>query len=243
MSGLPDLVISNSRSGLDHARSHGFPEDRSIVIPNGIDTDQFRPEPEARRRLRAELGVADCESLIGLVGRLDPMKDHPSFLRAAARSAQARGDVRFVCVGPGGTSVVHGLRSLADELGLGERVVWAGPRSDMPCVYNALDLTVSSSAYGEGFPNVLGEAMACGTPCVATDVGDSPWVIGDCGEIVAVRDPIALAAGISRMLDRIAAGNITPEQIRGRVVAHFSRRVLLDNTEAALAGLWGGESG
>ena len=107
----------------------------------------------------------------------------------------------------------------------------------MPCVYNALDLVVSSSAYGEGFPNVLGEAMACGTPCVATDVADSAWVVGDCGEIVAVRDPVALAVAISRMLDRIADGNIIPEQIRGRVVARFSRRVLLDKTEAALSRL------
>ena len=92
MSRLPDLIIANSHAGLDYARSKGFPNDRSIVIPNGFDTERFRPDPEARQRLRAELGVADCESLIGLVGRLDPMKDHPTFLQAAARiSANTQG--------------------------------------------------------------------------------------------------------------------------------------------------------
>lgn len=233
---LPDLIIANSHAGLNYARSKGFPNDRAIVIPNGFDTERFRPDTEARQRLRAELGVAACESLIGLVGRLDPVKDYPSFLRAASLLAQTRRDLRFVCVGPGPEPYSGGLRTLADSLGLGRQVLWAGPRDVMPAVYNGLDLLVSSSI-SEGFSNVLGEAMACGTPCVATDVGDSAWVVGDCGEIVAASNPVTLAAAVSRMLDRIAARNITPGQIRGRVVAHFSRESLLDSTEAALSRL------
>lgn len=239
MSHIPDLIIANSRAGLDHARSNGFPDDRSIVIPNGIDTELFRPDPESRQRVRAELGVSGSEMLIGLVGRLDVMKDHPTFLRAAARLARVRADVRFVCVGPGKDQYACEIRALADSLGLASRIIWAGARGDMPAVYNALDMLVSSSSFGEGFPNVLGEAMACGTPCVVTHVGDSPWVVGDCGEIVMPRDPVALDAAITRMLDRIAAGDIHPDRVRDRILTHFALSRAVDSTEAALLKLCG----
>ena len=240
LSGLPDLVISNSRSGLDHAQTNGFPAgDRSVVIPNGIDTERYHPDPEAGRRVRAELGIAADEPLVGIVGRLDPKKDHPSFLKAAAILAEARPKVRFVCVGPGPEPYARELRALSDSLGLGSRVAWTGPRADMKDVYNALDLLALSSLF-EGFPNVLGEAMACGKPCVATDAGDSSWVVGDCGQVIPHSDPAALASAMARTLDRISAGEISPECIRGRVVANFSRARLVDATEAALLGLRGG---
>ena len=117
--------------------------------------------------------------------------------------------------------------------------MWVGPRSDMACVYNALDLLVSSSAYGEGFPNVLGEAMACGTPCVATDVGDSALVLGDVGEVSSPDDPKAVHAAAARMLNRIVAGEVTPERVRGRILDHFSIDRHLDLTEIALLRLCG----
>ena len=150
------------------------------VIPNGIDTSRFREMPGSGARLRALWGVRDDQILIGLVGRLDYMKDHPTFLRAAAKLTHHNDSVRFVCVGGGPISYAAQLKDLSSELGLHDRIVWAGDQDDMPSVYSALDLLVSSSS-GEGFSNVIGEAMACGVPCVVTDVGDSALIVGETG--------------------------------------------------------------
>ena len=148
LSRFADMIIVNSRAGMDYAVANGFPKNRMVVIPNGIDTERYCPEPEARPRVRAEWGVTEDEKLIGLVGRLDPMKDHPTFLRAASLLSQERDDVRFVCVGDGPAGYRRELRMLAESLGLVQRLTWAGVRKDMPDVYKSLDMVSSSSAYG-----------------------------------------------------------------------------------------------
>src|SRR5262249_13039612 len=147
--------------------SQGFPADRMIVIPNGIDTERFRVDLDARRRVRAEWCVGEEEKLVGLVGRIDPVKDHPTFLRAAALVRRERADVRFVCVGSGQETHAQALLELAEQLGLQGRVLWTGARHDMPSVYNALDILCSAS-FVEGFSNSIGEAMSCGVVSVVT---------------------------------------------------------------------------
>jgi glycosyltransferase involved in cell wall biosynthesis len=201
------------------------------VIPNGIDTQRFRPDPEARRRVRSEWGIQDHEQVIGIVGWLRPMKDHPTFLQAASLLAQERNHLRFVCVGAGPAEYRDSLLQLTRSLKLTEHVTWLGGRSDMPAVFNALDLLVSSSAFGEGFGNVIAEAMACGVPCVVTDVGDSKWVVGDTGEVVPPRDPVALVKASGKLLDRIPH---TPTQTRRRIVEQFSVEKLVADTEEVL---------
>ena len=203
-----------------------------LFIPNGIDTEWFRSDPEARQRIRTEWGLTESEKLIGLVGRLDPMKDHPTFLRAAAMLSQERGDVRFVCVGDGPTDYRRELSALGKELGLTQRLIWAGVREDIPAVYNALDIVTSSSSYGEGFPNVVGEAMACEVPCVATDVGDSAWIVGETGVVVSPKDPEALAAGWKTSLAR--HGSEMALEARLRVEENFSVERLIEQTERAI---------
>ncbi|NLU50543.1 MAG: glycosyltransferase [Syntrophomonadaceae bacterium] len=231
LSRFADLIITNSHAGFDYAAKNGFPKSKMVVIPNGIDTDRFRPDPEAGRLLRMEWGVADNEKLIGLVGRLDPMKDHPTFLRAAALLRNERKDVRFVCVGDGATDYRKKLQALGKELGLEECLIWAGTRGDMFAVYNALDIA-SSTSYGEGFPNVIGEAMACGVPCVVTDVGDSSWIVGDVGVVVPPRDPHALAAGLKIALAQWP--NKGGFSGRDRISHCFSVQLLIHATENAL---------
>jgi len=231
LSRFADLIIANSRTGLYVAVADGFPKNKMVAIPNGIDTEWFRPDPVARQRVRAEWGVTEGEKLFGLVGRLDPMKDHPTFLRAATRLLQEQEDVRFVCVGEGPVDYRRELHALSEELGLSQRLVWAGMRKDMPAVYNALDLATSSS-YGEGFPNVVGEAMACGVPCVVTDTGDSAWIVGETGVVVPPKDPEALAAGWKASLARDRSE--VALKARLRIKENFSTRQMAEKTEETI---------
>jgi glycosyltransferase involved in cell wall biosynthesis len=225
-----DLIIANSEAGRRMHVADGYPCQTTIVIPNGIDTSRFSPNPEAREQIRAQWGVGEGEALIGLVGRLDPQKDHETFFQAAAMLLQERSHVRFVCVGDGPSEYRAALRKLAGKLGLDGHIVWAGARADVHNSYSALDLLVSSSSFGEGFPNVIGEAMACGLPCVATDVGDSALVIGGLGEVVKPKDPVALKEGIKRVL----GSKPHAAEIRGRIVERFSLDSLVLASEQAL---------
>jgi glycosyltransferase involved in cell wall biosynthesis len=223
LSRFADLIICNSRAGLEHAIGRGFPRTRMTVIPNGIDTERFKPDCVGRARVRKEWQVQEQEILIGLVARLDAMKDHPTFLRAAALLLAQRADVRFVCVGGGTPAYTAQLQQLATDLGLNRALIWAGERSDMPDVFSALDLGVSSSS-GEGFSNTIAEAMACEVPCVVTDVGDSALIVGSTGEVVSSGSPEALCAGFCRLLARTEAG--LRQQARSLIVERFTDEVL-----------------
>ena len=228
-----DLVVYNSFAGRDYALARGFSRRNAAVVPNGIDVDRFRPDPGGGRRVRCEWGVAPGARLVGLVGRLDPMKDHATFLRAAALLRREDPGVRFACVGEGPDGCARGLRGMAVQLGLDDSLVWAGARDDMPAVYAALDLLALSSR-GEGFPNVVGEAMACGVPCAVTDVGDAARIVGDTGEVVPPEDPAALAAGLQRLLAEPAA------QLRGRG-GRCRERIVREYPLAAMAAATGRE--
>jgi glycosyltransferase involved in cell wall biosynthesis len=227
-----DLIIVNSHAGRDYHLKHGFPEGKMVVVHNGIDTERFIPSPEARSRVRKEWGIADNEKLIGIVARLDPMKDHPTFLKAASLLAKEQDNVRFVCVGDGPEPYKSELKRLSRELGLESKLIWAGAHSDMPAVYNAMDVAASSS-FGEGFSNVIGEAMACGVPCVATDVGDSALIVGDAGAIAPPRNPEALARSLGQMLsiDKSAISSKT----RKRIKEKYDLIHLIDFTESVLS--------
>lgn len=236
LSSTVPLLISNSQAGLQACRTLGYRCQRFEVIPNGIDTARFQPSAEARAALRAEWGVTPEQTLIGIVARLSAMKDHPNFLRAAARLVKTRDDVRFVCVGTGPDSYRLELQALAQDLGLANHLTWAGERSDVPAVHSALDILTSSSSFGEGFSNAIGEAMACETPCVATDIGDAKWVIGDTGVVVEPHSPEALCRGWQAALDlpadeRSALGVAGRERIK----THFSTAHLIDRSEQLLA--------
>ncbi len=222
------LMISNSEAGDANLKAQGYRCQRNVVIYDGIDIEQFRPDSEARVRVRTEWATLDNEKLIGLVGRLDPVKGHPTFLKAAALLADERKDIRFICVGDGPQTYRIQLQRLSQELGLTGRLQWIGVRRDMPAVYNALDM-VCSPSYDEGFNNVIGEAMACGVPCVVTDVGDPAKIVGDAGVVVPPGDPSLLAKGLSAMLQKLS--EIKPLLLRERIVRRFSVETMMGATE------------
>jgi len=229
-----DLIVFNSNAGRDYYLTLGFPGDTMTVIHNGFDTERFKPDRGARARTRAEWDVSEDAALVGIVGRLDPMKDHPTFLKAAALLLTERPDVRFACVGEGPEPYAGELRRAAERLGLSGRLIWAGARADMTAVYNAFDV-VASSSYGEGFPNVIGEAMACGVPCVVTDVGDAALLVGATGAVVPPHDPAALAGALASCL-----AGVTQESglaARRRIVEEFSLGGLIRQTEGAMLAL------
>ena len=135
---------------------------------------------------------------------------------------------KFACIGDGTDSAA--LHEIADAEGIADQTIWSGGRADMPAVYNALDICVSSSVSGEGFPNAVAESMACGTPCVATDVGDSALLVGDAGIIVPAGDPDALADGIVALIaDR---QQYSRERVRQRITDNFGLDRLAYRTEA-----------
>ena len=200
LSGVPDAVVANAAAGqADHAR-FGYRPRRWACIPNGVDTDRFRPLPDQRAALRAALGVAPDGPVIGMVARRHKQKDHPTFLDAARLFRQTRPDARFVLAGLGCEPGAEPMAGMIRARGLEGSVSLLGVRADLPRIYPAFDLACLSSAFGEGTPNVLIEALACGIPCVATDVGDSRQVVGPCGRIVPPGDPAALAAAWGEVL-------------------------------------------
>ena len=233
LSRWPDLLIANSHSGARYYATQGYPSDRIQVVPNGIDTERFQPDAEARARVRREFGIADDEILFGIVGRLSPMKDYATFLRAAA---QVKGKVKFLAIGGGTSDYGDQMRALAEQLGLSSKLIWSAPRSDMPEVFSALDALVSSSAFGEGFSNVAGEAMACGTPCIVTDVGDSARLVADTGFSVPPRDPDALAQAMQRFADLKHEDHcILAERARTRIVEHFTLPIMIERTREVIS--------
>lgn len=236
---LADRIIANSEAGAAHHASLGYPHARIRVIPNGIDTERFRFDAAGRVRLRGEWHVDDHCTLVGLVGRIDPMKDHATFMRAAASLAARDDRLRFVCVGGGDSRFAQGIKALATRLGLDARLVWAGPRNDMAAVFSALDIAVSSSC-GEGFSNVIAEAMACGRPCVVTDVGDSARIVGACGAVVEAGDPQALADAIARVRRKLEDPGEAARlhaAARTRIEESYSLDALLRNSEQAFRAL------
>ena len=230
LSRFPRSIVANSFAGRDYVATMGFPRAKIEVIPNGIDTHRFGTVAAAGESLRSQwLGTGRV--LIGMAARLDPMKDHGTFLHAARRLVTAMPDVRFVCIGGGTAQSAAELRRTAADLGLQDSVVWAGERHDMPVVYRALDFATLTSAFGEGFPNAVGEAMACGRPCVVTDVGDAVELVGPTGAAVPRRDPAALADAWQRLASLpVAELEALGRAARQRILDRFSIDAMIART-------------
>jgi glycosyltransferase involved in cell wall biosynthesis len=213
LSRWPDVVVANSEAGANFHAAHGYRARRMIVIPNGIDTDKFRPDPTARSAVRAELGLGDKVVAVH-VARVDPMKDHATFLAAMTSLP----DIFGLMVGAG-----------TEAFACPPNVRALGVRRDVERVYAAADLVVSSSTYGEGFSNVLAEGMSAGLVPVATDVGDARRIVGPVGHVAVPRDPAALAAAIKAEASLSADGRRDRGlQARARIIGSFARARAID---------------
>jgi glycosyltransferase involved in cell wall biosynthesis len=234
LSGLADLAISNSEAGRVQAVEDGYRAEIRVV-PNGIDTNAFVFDEKTGQGVRQHLGIPEDATLIGMVARHDPMKGYEIFLEAAALYLSVHPDAYFLLVGDGESSYTESLKRKATSLQLTDRVIWAGRMSDVAACYSAMDVFTSSSLYGEGFSNSIGEAMSCGLTCVVTDVGDSSRIVGSTGIVVPANSPQDLAQGWLKSRELLDGGSKRFRPLcRDRIIAHFSDENMVTLTEASL---------
>jgi glycosyltransferase involved in cell wall biosynthesis len=206
-------ILVNSYAGLKAHGRLGYDTARMLVVPNGFELSRFRPHAPSYQEVRQELGLGPETRLVGMLARFDPQKDHETFLRAAQLVSKRLPEAIFLLAGNG---LHHDNPAFAQLLAANpinpERLRILGERPDAPRLLAALDVYVSSSAFGEGFANAIGEAMACGVPCVVTDVGDSAFIVGETGLVVQPRQPQDLSRAIEEMLTWPHSGRVS----RGR---------------------------
>lgn len=199
LSRLAASIVYNSRVGLSQHQAIGYAHRSVEVIPNGFDVERFRPDPQARASVRAELGLAPATCAIGLVARYHPVKDHAALVMAAGTLRREGVDLALIMAGSDVVGQNPELAATIAAAGIASRTLLLGERLDVARILAGLDIAVLCSR-SEGFPNALGEAMACGVPCVATDVGDCRFLLGAGGIIVPPRDPGALADALRHLI-------------------------------------------
>jgi glycosyltransferase involved in cell wall biosynthesis len=223
LSRLPSKIVFVSQSSQQQHQALGYSDRHSDVIPNGFDTSLFMPSPTAKLALRSELGLPENAFLIGAIGRNHPMKDHANFIQAAALLHAQQPEIHFLLIGKELNGNNLTLVEQIKKLNIKDHFHLLGERNDISRLTAALDICSLSSAYGEAFPLVIGEAMSCGVPCVVTDVGDSGWIVGDTGRVVPPKNAPALAAAWQELveLDPQAREELG-KMARKRVIEDFS---------------------
>jgi glycosyltransferase involved in cell wall biosynthesis len=207
LSWLPQRITYNSQLSAQQHEAVGYSKKSTQLIANGFDLAKWQPGTPTR-------------ALIGRFGRNAPMKDYPTFIAAAKLIHAKHPEAKFIIVG-----------AETETLDVPSFIEVLGERHDLPQLTASLNIAVSSSAFGEGFPNVIGEAMACAVPVVATDIGDTRWVMGETGRVVPPRDPQALANACLEILDK---GFTKDLAARERIERHFSLTSVLGQFESLI---------
>jgi glycosyltransferase involved in cell wall biosynthesis len=200
LSSKVEKVIFSAEKGQKQHIQLGYDPTNGAAIGDNFDLAKYKPASNPQFNLRSSLGLPEDSILIGSVARYHPMKDHANLIEGAAILIANDPKVHFVLVGPNVDQQNPALSAQIAKLGIADQVHLLGERQDIPDVMTSFDIFTTSSAYGESFPNVLGEAMSCQIPCVATDIGDSRTVIGDTGVVVPPKDPQALADAWQKLI-------------------------------------------
>lgn len=225
---IPKRIISCSAKAKDIHVAVGYCEHKLHVIPNGFELDRFVPDSTARTSVRKELGLPTKVPLVGLIARFHSQKNQIGFIEAAERVALQHPDVHFILAGKDVDYENTILKSLIHKKGLQKNIHLMGSRDDIPRLMAALDVLASTS-HGEAFPNVLGEAMACGVPCVVTDVGDSADIVGNTGRVVEAGDMAGMAIELLSILQMSEAEKLAlGQKARARVVANYDINHVVD---------------
>ena len=229
---VPDSIVCAAEASRRTHVAVGYDADRMVVIPNGFDLASLVATADQRNALREQCGFDANDVVIGSLGRFNPDKDQENFVRAAGLLAQQHGQVRFLLVGRDLDAGNAELARWLAQTGHANRFVLLGERADVPVCLAAMDIFCLSSRT-EGFPNVVGEAMAMGLPCVVTDVGDAAMLVADAGVVVPKENSVSLAQGLARILE------MTPDvrqqlgqKAKARVHAEFTMERACERFEA-----------
>lgn len=229
---IPLKIICCAEKAMQvHAR-YGYDKSKMVVINNGYNLSLFKPDSDARNRVRAELKLSDDTLLLGMVGRFNVQKNHKGLLDSLRQLKEQEVEFKCALVGAGMNQVNADLSTWIEKAGLVNDVLLLDQRSDIPAIMNAMDIHVFSSSFGEGFPNVLAEAMACGTPCVTTDVGDAALIVGETGWVVPVNDTDSFSNAVYMAVNEWSENFIAWESRKNsaikRVEDNFSLAKMVD---------------
>jgi glycosyltransferase involved in cell wall biosynthesis len=234
---IPVRIVCCSEVSRQIHRRLGYAAEKLDIIPNGVDLEQFKPDPTARVSLRRELGIPPGTLLIGIAARFHPHKDHWNFLQAAAQLHRQIPESHFLLCGLNITWQNRQLAGWIQTVGLRDCCHLLGVRRDMSRLFAGVDIATLSSLT-EAFPTAIGEAMACGTPCVVTDVGDSALIVDDADRVVAPGDPDALAMAWRKLIE---VGPVVRHWLgiaaRSRIQQHFALPAVVERYQAMYAQL------
>ena len=208
----PNIIINNSKAGLNFHKKIGF-KNKHIIISNGIDTNKFKPNDQFRKAFRNKYKIHKNARVLLCIGRNDPMKDHSTLLKSFKQIRKNFSSVILILAGLGTENIkkINGMITL-------------GPRHDIEHIYAASDIIISSSAFGEGFSNALAEGMSSKLIPIATNIGDSKYILGDVGKIINQRNPKELYCAIKETI-KLDNNIFENEKIlaRMRIINNFSK--------------------
>ena len=219
-----DAVIYNSITSRSQHEAAGYCSSQSVVIPNGFDTNAFSPSNDFRLQFRKENNIPASAIVFGNVARYHHIKNHHGLIEAFALFLRERPGAYLILAGQGVDDNNAEITEATDKHGIGDNVLLMGERKDIPDLLNALDAYVSASM-GEAFPNVIGEAMSCGIPCIATAVGDTAAIIKDTGLLVPSGSSHSLAEALGRFAlipndERVSLG----KKARQRILENYQQK-------------------
>lgn len=227
---LPSQIICCSNSAYQTHIALGYSKEKMKIIYNGVDTNQFKPDPNSQAMLKEELGLSKQAKLIGMFARDHPQKDHDTFILAATKLIKKYPNVHFVLAGDGVDNSNKHLREKLLREGIQNYFHLLGSRQDMPYLCAGMNVVSLTSSYGEALPMILCEAMSCAVPCVATDVGDTTLLIGNTGKVVKPKAPQELADAWQDILEYSDMEyNRLCNQARSRILDFYNRKDMINN--------------
>ena len=228
---IPNFIIVVSKKAKKIYGTEGYDKKKFVYIPNGYDFSILKSDQSQRKNFRKKFKVNKKTLLIGNVARYDPKKDHANLLKALALLKLKNRDFLCILVGTNINKSNSELTSLIKELKLSHKIKLLGKKNNISQIMNGIDIYIQSSSYGEGFPNVVAEAMSCGTPCIVTNVGDASHIVGKNGWVVPPNNEIKLARTIDSISDKIGSKkwNMISEDARMKIKDKFSIKKMISS--------------